>query len=130
MINYLSEFRIVGEIADSLHLKHPENKLLVDISTDLPGHEENAFRKYPNRTTLTILDNEIIQRVAGVFAVGDVIEATGSFQQSDYIPYRTTSIDTTFLVNDIKRLRKTADKTPIRRSGRSPDPQMASNRVH
>ena len=98
---------MVGEIADMLNLKHPEKKLLVDVSSDLPGHEIETVKKYPTRTTLTFIDDEMIEHVLSKASVGDVVKAKGTFTQTNYIPYRTTSIDTTFLVEKFTILEKT-----------------------
>ena len=38
------------------------------------------------------------------FAIGDAIDAEGTFAQTDYVPHRTTCIDTTFLLLDFRRL--------------------------
>ncbi len=108
MSKYFSGFQIVGEIADMLLLREPDRRLLVDISLDAPGHEKTSFKRHPTRTTFTIFDLHLIDRFMSTAATGDVVEATGSFSQSDYIPHRTSYIDTTFTLKDFKILEKTA----------------------
>ena len=46
----------------------------------------------------------LIERFLDEVSVGDAIEAEGTFIQSDYVPYRTTCIDTTFFLLDYRRL--------------------------
>jgi hypothetical protein len=106
MSEYFSGFQVVGEVADTLLLNEPTKRLLIDISSDSPGHEKTAFRKYPNRTTLTIFDPTLIDKVISDFSIGDVIKAVGSFSQSGYVPFRTAYIDTTFEVKKIDFVRK------------------------
>ena len=105
MDSYFAEFRVVGEVADCLHLKEPQERLLVDISPDAPGHEASAFRKYPTRISCTILDVDLIEAFLTDIKVGDVLDVRGSFTQSNYTPYRSTHIDTICLVRSFTKLR-------------------------
>lgn len=45
-----------------------------------------------------------MERFLSEFSIGDSIDAEGTFAQTDYIPHRTTCIDTTFLLLDFRRL--------------------------
>lgn len=103
MSAYFLNFHIFGEVADFLLLKEPQRRLLVDISTDLSSQDG---RRHPNRTTFTILDETLIERFLGTMAVGDLAEARGTFAQSNYVPHKTSYIDTTFEMVEFKRLNK------------------------
>ena len=107
MTGYFSQFQIVGEVADMLMLNEPKKRLLVDISTDEPGHERKAFRKYPNRTTLTIEGDEQIAQFVQTFGIGDVAEMQGGITQTEYVPHKTTCIDTVLLVSSFRKLPRT-----------------------
>lgn len=106
MHNYSFDFRMIGEVADMLHLRSPEQKLLVDVSADAPGHEKTTVKKYPNRSTLTITNAGLIEYILSEVSIGDIIDAAGTFTQTNYIPYRTTCIDTTFLTRKFIVLEK------------------------
>lgn len=106
MPEYFCEFQIVGEVADMLLMKGPTERLLVDISTDAPGHEDAAFRKYPNRTTLTFEGAEMIADFLASCQIGDVVETSGGITQSEYVPYKTTYIDTVLKVSNFRKLQK------------------------
>jgi len=82
-----------------LLLREPKLKLMVDISLDPPGHEEAAFRKYPNRTSYSIFDRKLIDRFLSETAIGKVVELRGSFSQAAYIPHKTSYIDTVFSID-------------------------------
>jgi hypothetical protein len=102
MNNYISTFQAIGEVADILLLREPKLKLLVDISPDLPGHEDTAFRKYPNRTSYSICDKYMIDKFLAEVAIGKVIEVKGIFSQTSYIPHKTSYIDTVFLIEHFR----------------------------
>lgn len=70
MSSYYAVFQTNGEVADFLLVKEPEQKLLVDVSLDPPGHENDAYKKYPNRTTFTIYDQALIERFMREVVVG------------------------------------------------------------
>jgi hypothetical protein len=99
MGSYFSTFHAIGEVADMLLLREPKLKLLVDISLDPPGHEETAFRKYPNRTSYSISARNLIDRFLAEVAIGKVVELHGRFSQSAYIPHKTAYIDTVFTID-------------------------------
>jgi hypothetical protein len=103
MSRYFQSFKVFAEVAEFLLLDRADPVLLVDLSMepalDLPG-----CNPYPHRTTFSIVDRALIARFLEEMAVGDAIEAEGSFSQSDYVPHRTTCIDTTFLLSDFRRL--------------------------
>jgi len=106
MEQYDATFRIVGEIADMLLLRTPEEKLLVDLSVDPPGHEAHTHRKYPSRLACTVKDADLIRDILGNLRIGAVVEVSGSLRQSDYIPHKTSHIDTTLLLTSCRRLKR------------------------
>jgi hypothetical protein len=103
MSRYFQRFKLFAEVADLLLLERPEPRLLVDLSLE-PALDRPGCNPYPHRTTYSLTDPELILRFLDECTVGDSIEAEGSFTQSDYIPHRTTCIDTTFLLVDFRRL--------------------------
>ncbi len=109
---FFSEFQLVGELVDSLLLKQPERKLLVDISSDRHEHEEAPYKRHPSRITLTIIDDALIDFIQSEVTTGWIVKASGTFTQSNYIPYRTTFIDTTFLTKKFEIVEK-----PLRTAG-------------
>jgi hypothetical protein len=121
MVSYVAEFRVVGEIADWLHQKGPQEKLLVDISPDAPGHEAHVFRKYPTRISCTILDPDLIEAFLSEVSIGDVLDVRGSFTQSNYTPYRSTHIDTTCTIQSFRKLRGFRPVGAIRQTIVSPN---------
>jgi hypothetical protein len=91
-----------------------DRRLLVDFSA-LPAVDvEHRQRRYPTRATFTIRDEATIERFLSEMSVGDVAEATGSFEQGNYVPYRTTCIDTTFLLEDFRKIQKPARRKSYR----------------
>jgi hypothetical protein len=113
MRSYFSTFHAIGEVADMLLLREPKLKLLVDISLDPPGHEETAFRKYPNRTSYSISDRRLIDRFLSEAAIGKVVEMHGRYTQSAYIPHKTSYIDTVFTIDSFTIIKfKTHDSGP------------------
>lgn len=103
MSRYFQCFKLYAEVADFLLLDRSEPVLLVDLSME-PALDRPGCNPYPHRTTFSVRDAELIARFLEEISVGDAIEAEGSFSQSDYIPHRTTCIDTTFLMADFQRL--------------------------
>lgn len=101
---YYLQFRIVGEVAEMILLNEPNRRLLVDISSE-PSLGRMQMR-CSNLATLTITDDEMIGRFLREVSVGDVTAANGTFHQTDYVPHKTTYIDTTFLVADFQKLEK------------------------
>ena len=108
MIEYLTEFRVVGEIADFLVIENPTRRLLIDVSREMPRQEENPTWKYPNRTTLTIEDDRLVEELPSMLSPGMRVEARGHFAQSSYVPHKTTHIDTTFFVSALNILSQSA----------------------
>ncbi len=103
MPRYFQSFKVYGEVADLLLLERPERRLLVDISLE-PALHVPGRNPYPHRTTFCLADPALMERFLSEFSIGDAIDAEGTFAQTDYIPHRTTCIDTTFLLLDFRRL--------------------------
>ncbi len=99
---YYQQFRIVGEVAEMVLLHEPSRRLLVDISFEPLLGRMHAPRG--NLATLTITDDDMIGQFLRDVSVGDVTAANGTFRQTDYVPHKTTYIDTTFLVTDFQKL--------------------------
>lgn len=116
MIGYYLHFRIRAEVAELLLLDHPARRLLVDVSLDPVETVGPTRPRAESRATLTISDADLIRRFCSELAPGDVIEASGTFVQTDYVPHRTTCIDTTFLVQDFRRIDRDAPR-PTHRPG-------------
>jgi hypothetical protein len=114
MIAYFMQFQIVGEVADMLLMDGADRRLLVDFSALPAVDAEHRQRRYPTRATFTIRDEATIERFLTEMSVGDVAEATGSFEQGNYVPYRTTCIDTTFLLEDFRKIQKPARRKSYR----------------
>jgi hypothetical protein len=110
MIGYYLHFRIRAEVAEMLMLDHPTRRLLVDVSIDPVDVAVPSRPRPSSRATLTITDADLIQRFSSELMPGDVIEASGTFVQTDYVPHRTTCIDTTFLVQDYRRIDRAAPR--------------------
>lgn len=103
MPRYFQTFRLFGEVADLLLLERPERRLLVDISLET-AQTTPGRNPYPQRTTFTLSDPALMERFLGEISLGDAIEAHGTFSQTNYVPHRTTCIDTTFLMLDYRRV--------------------------
>lgn len=103
MSRYFQRFKLYAEVAEFLLLDRDDPVLLVDLSLE-PALDQPGCNPYPHRTTYSVTDIALIARFLEEISVGDAIEAEGSFSQSDYIPHRTTCIDTTFLLADFRRL--------------------------
>ncbi len=106
MSAYFMNFHVFGEVADFLLVNEPQRRLLVDLSIDTAGQGDKAPRRHPNRTTFTILDAALIERFLNSVAIGDLTEATGTFSQSNYVPHKTSYIDTTFVMSSFRKLNK------------------------
>lgn len=100
---YFLNFHVKGEIAHTLLLSDPEPKLLVDISATAATEAEAPGFRYPKRVCFTVTDQDLIARFRDTVAPGDVIEATGTFDQSGYVPHNRSHIDTTFKLLDFVR---------------------------
>ena len=62
-----------------------------------------------SRGVIVVIDDDanvrhLMERFLTELSIGDVIEADGTFAQADYIPHRTTCIDTTFLMLGFQRI--------------------------
>lgn len=125
MINYFMKFQIIGEVADMLFLDGPEPRLLVDVSVDPAGSTDARGRRHPTRTCFSLFDKELIVSFQDQVEVGDIINANGSFSQADYIPHRTSHIDTTFHMLNFQRLRKPSFDLMFQ--GRVVEPAMGSS---
>lgn len=106
MSAYFMNFHVFGEVADYLLLKEPQRRLLVDLSIDTGGQGDEGPRRHPNRTTFTIYDEDMIERFLDSVAIGDLTEATGTFSQSNYVPHKTSYIDTTFVMSGFRKLNR------------------------
>lgn len=109
MQTYFLNFHVKGEIAHTLLLSEPEPKLLVDISAEVATDAEAPGFRYPKRVSFTVRDRALIERFCTSVAQGDVIEATGTFDQSGYVPHHTGHIDTTFELLDFTHARPETD---------------------
>lgn len=96
MNHYFMQFQVLGEVADMLLMDAPQQRLLVDISTQTQGEFMDGTRPYPVRTCFTIEEGHLIREFQEQFGIGDTIRATGTFSQTDYVPHKTSYIDTTF----------------------------------
>jgi hypothetical protein len=103
MRRYFQSFKVFGEVADLMLLERPERRLLIDVSLE-PANHAPGRNPYPQRTTFCITDPALMERFLSEISIGDAIDAQGTFVQSDYVPHRTTCIDTTFLMLDFRRL--------------------------
>ena len=103
MPRYFQTFKVFGEVADLMLLERPERRLLIDISLE-PALQGPGRNPYPRRTTFCLTDMDLMERFLSEISIGDAIDAEGTFVQSDYVPHRTTCIDTTFLMLDYRRL--------------------------
>ncbi|MCP4207605.1 MAG: hypothetical protein GY767_11235 [Shimia sp.] len=100
---YFLNFHVKGEIAHTLLLSEPEPRLLVDISASTATEAEAPGFRYPKRVCFTVTDKALIARFRETVTPGDVIEATGTFDQSGYVPHKNGHIDTTFKLLDFVR---------------------------
>lgn len=103
MPRYFQSFRVFAEVADLLLLDRPDRRLMIDLSLE-PAHHAPGRNPYPHRTSYTLVDPALIERFLAEVTIGDAIEAQGTFSQLDYVPHRTTCIDTTFLLIDYRRV--------------------------
>lgn len=102
MQTYFLNFHIKGEIAHTLLLSEPEPKLMVDISAQTATESDAPGFRYPRRVSFTVRDKALIERFRTTVSPGDVIEATGTFDQSGYVPHHKGHIDTTFELLDFE----------------------------
>ncbi len=109
MQSYFLNFHVKGEIAHTLMLSDPEPKLLVDISAKAATDAQTPGFRYPSRVCFTVRDQALIERFRNSVSPGDVIEATGTFDQSGYVPHHRGPIDTTFELLDFVHFEPVAD---------------------
>lgn len=112
-MTYFMTFRAFGEVAEMLLLNGEEPRLLVDLSTE-PVFDDTGVRRHTPRASFSITDPDLMRRFMAEFAIGDVVEAEGSFAQGDYLPHRTTYIDTTFTMLGFRRVAR-----PVRSAKKS-----------
>lgn len=124
-MTYFLTFRARGEVAEMLLLGGEEPRLLVDLSTE-PLADDMGPRRHTPRASFTITDPELIRRFLNEIKPGDIAEAEGAFQQGDYVPHRTTCIDTVFTIVNFKRIarRRTARRN---RTIATPEPLSAES---
>ena len=96
MQSYFMNFHVKGEVAHTLLLSDPEPKLLVDLSAQAANDSPAPGFRYPNRVSFTLRNKALIDRFCATVAPGDVIEATGTFDQSGYVAHHNGLVDTTF----------------------------------
>ncbi|PSL19696.1 hypothetical protein [Shimia abyssi] len=100
MSPYFMTFHVKGELVGSMLLREPEQKLLIDVSPNPSTGASAPGFAHPERVCFTLKNPDLIKRFRDETSPGDVIEATGTFAQSGYIPHKTSYIDTTFLLLD------------------------------
>lgn len=121
-MKFFKVFEIHAEVAHVLRQKEPETIVYIDVCTEPEDGDLPNVLKYPTRTTLTITDRDLIERLPDDLGPGAVLRARGTFRQGSYVPYKTSQIDTTFELSDIEILfngvsanqapRKMASKLP------------------
>lgn len=126
-MTYILTFRARGEVADMLLIGGEDPRLLVDLSTE-PLTDDHGPRRHTPRATFTLTDPELIRRFLHEVKTGDMAEAEGTFRQGDYIPHRTTCIDTVFTVTAFKRLSRRKE-TDSKRSIPQAEPPVAQRPV-
>jgi len=112
MTSYHATFCIRGEVVALLTCQDPARdtgqgtakRLLIDISAQ--PTKDLDIQGFVHRTSFSVTDTSLIQEIQDRVSVGDVIEATGSFWQSGYVPHRTTVIDTTFSLSAYQLIQK------------------------
>lgn len=105
MINTFMRFHVKGEVAETLLLNTPNPKLLIDLSPEPALEDEGPVltHVYPTRVSFTLSDPELIEKFRQEVAVGDLLEAAGTFSQCEYTPHRSSHIDTTFRMLEFHR---------------------------
>lgn len=110
-MSYFLTFRARGEVAEMLLLSGESPRLLVDLSTE-PLADDRGLRRHTPRASFTITDPELIARFQAECRIGDVAEAEGTLAQGDYIPHRTSHIDTVLTIHSFRRIRRARDSRP------------------
>lgn len=113
MPNYFMQFQVLGEVAGFLLLKEPEKRLLIDISTQMGEPGASAQRAYTSRTCFSISQEDLITAFLKHMSVGDTIKATGTFSQTNYVPHKTSYIDTTFRMLNFRKVHPNVDLLQI-----------------
>lgn len=113
MTKYHANFSILGEVAEMLIPDSAVSRLLIDISAR-PGEDQDA-QGFFYRTSFSVNDPDLIAEIQEQVSLGDIIEATGSFWQTGYVPHRTAYIDTTFCLSGYRLVQKRA--APVFRHG-------------
>ena len=109
MPNYFMQFQVFGEVAGFLLLKEPEKRLLIDISTEIREPGVSARRAYTSRTCFSIFQEDMITAFLKHLSVGDTIKATGTFGQTNYVPHKTSYIDTTFQMLNFRKIQQSVE---------------------
>lgn len=113
-MSYALTFRARGEVAEMLLLGGEHPRLLVDISTE-PVFDDKGKRRHTPRASFTIADPELMRRFLDEVKVGDIAEAEGELRQGDYVPHRTTSIDTVLTILRYRRVSRGAVADTVHR---------------
>lgn len=103
-MGFFKSFEILAEVAHVLRQDQPRKTVYIDVCTEPEDGDLPNVMKYPTRTTLTVTDLDLIERLPGSLAPGAIIRAKGTFQQGSYVPYKTSQIDTTFELTDVEIL--------------------------
>lgn len=93
---YFMNFQVLGEVVETLMVSHPDRRLLVDIIVDDPNGEGVSGGMATTRTCFSVMEEDLISAFEETVSVGDIVRAEGTFFQSNYIPHKTSYIDTTF----------------------------------
>lgn len=120
MTHYFMQFHVLGEVAEMLLLKEPEHRLLVDVSTETKEAAASVLRTYSTRTSFVIVCPHLIKVFTTEISVGDTIQATGAFSQTNYVPHKTSYIDTTFLMQEFSKV--CAQTEPLQHEGQMFEP--------
>lgn len=113
MTRYHAKFCILGDVAEMLIPESENTRLLIDISAR--PEVGQPVPDFAYRTSFCVIDPGLIEDIQERVSLGDVIEATGSFWQTGYVPHRTTYIDTTFCLTGYRLIEKRT--TPVVRYG-------------
>lgn len=106
MSNYFMQFQVLGEVAGFLLLEKPKKRLPANILTQARDLNRNGQCPYPCSTCFSIFDDNLIAAVLETLSVGDTIEATGTFLQTNYVSHETSYIDSTFHLLDFGKFHK------------------------
>lgn len=111
---HFMNFQVFGEVVETLLVSHPDRRLLVDIVVDTSGMDVDQGLR-PTRTCFSILEDDLIEVFKKTVSVGDLLRAEGTFSQSNYIPHKTSYIDTTFRMQTFRKIER--DVSQIRHNG-------------